>query len=153
MPFYPIISDDLLVPLQVIRRSLEKDAGYFDHPDCPYPAEIRELFQETASVDLFAENPELDVLDSQIQRVINDLEAFSRTLKSTDHSEKLAYFKTKTSLIEKLIGMRERVLNLKEISEFRNLIMQFLDEICDRDQISDLIQRLDGALGVADLPD
>lgn len=157
MPFYPTIRDETVLPLNVVVQNLDKDRGYLDHDDCPYSETVKNFFRrflsitEGPKVDLFAEaktdGEYASVLDKQVEKIINDLEAFADTLGNADHSEKLAYFKAKTGLLEKLVGMRERIYNLREMNEFRGRVVGFLDEICTVDQITELMKRLDGVLG------
>ena len=156
MPFYPTIRDEMAVALNAVVQNLEQDAGYLDHPDCPYSPAIKSFFKSKiqttvsgggADFDLFEGADELLVLDEQIIKVINDLENFGNTLTANDVTEKMAYFRTKTSLIEKLVNMRERLANLKEINDFRTIILDFMNEICSKDQITTLMHRLDGVLG------
>jgi hypothetical protein len=153
MAFYPTIRDETAVALNAVLQNIQLDASYLDKPECPYSPAIKSFFKsriETSSgpeIDIFAGEDELIVLDSQIIKVINDLEKFGNTLTSEDVTEKMAYFRTKTSLIEKLVTMRERLANLKEISDFRSIILGFMNETCTKDQITDLMHRLDGVLG------
>lgn len=152
--FYPTVREETILSLNVVVQALERDPTYLDNPDCPYSDTIKAFFRTKAAVseapiDLFADEEDLVVIDQQIQAVINDLEAFSKTLGNADHSEKLAYFKTKTTLIEKLISMKERVFNLKEVNEFRNTVLSLLDDVCDKDQVTKFMQSLDGILGTS----
>lgn len=150
--FYPTIRDDQVLILNVVVQNLEKDPGYLDHPECPYSEQVKQFFRKRsvpATVeDLFSGDEDREiVLDRQVEKLINDLEAFANQLGNADHSEKLQYFKTKTVLVEKLISMRERVFNLKELNEFRGAVIQFLDEVCTKDQITDFMKRIDGVFG------
>lgn len=153
MPFYPTIRDEMAVALNAVAQNLIQDPSYLDHPECPYSPAVKAFFRsriEASSgpgIDIFAGEDELIVLDTQIIKVINDLEKFGNTLTSDDVAEKMAYFRTKTSLIEKLVTMRERLANLKEISDFRQIILAFMNEVCTKDQITNLMHRLDGVLG------
>lgn len=148
--FYPTIKDETILMLNVVVQNIEKDPSYLTNPDCPYSDVVKKFFQRTstpvAPVDMFAGEDELLVIDTQIAKILNDLEAFSKELSSDDVTEKLAYFKTKTVLFEKLISMRERTNTLKEINEFRSAILGFMNEVCTKDQVTDLMHRLDGAL-------
>lgn len=153
--YYPTIREEHILPLNVVLRNLEGDPDYLDDPECPYSETIKNFFRrQMAAVsdeveDLFAgDEPKEVTLDRQVEKLVNDLEAFSKTLGKQDHSEKLAYFKAKTILLEKLVSMRERLLNLKELHEFKTRILVFLDEVCTKDQITDLMKRLDGVFGV-----
>lgn len=153
MPFYPTIRDEIVVALNAIAQNLVQDPGYLDHPECPYGDPLKNFFRsrlETRSgpvIDIFAGEDELIVLDTQIIKVINDLEAFGNKLTGEEVAEKMAYFRTKTSLIEKLVNMREKLANLKEINDFRSIILDFMNETCTKDQITLLMHRLDGVLG------
>lgn len=153
MPYYPAIREEQIMTLNVVVQKLTADPTYLSHPDCPYSDVVKTFFR-AVSAPAAAENP-FDgtedynvVLDKQIEQVIADLDTFVAGNPGLEANEKLAYFKTKTSLVEKLIGMKERVQNLKELSEFRGTVLGFLDESCTPDQITDLMKRLDGVFGI-----
>ena len=157
MAFYPSIRDELIMTLNVVIGNMEVDPRYLSSPECPYSDTVKTFFADhmrgkngtVAAVvgNLFEDSDELVVLDTQIIQVLNNLEEFGQGLTSADVSEKMAYFRTKTSLLEKLLTMRERVVNLKEINDFRETLIGFMNEICTKDQITDLMHRLDGILG------
>lgn len=148
--FYPTIKDETVLMLNVVVQNVEKNPSYLTSPECPYSDVIKKFFQRTGveapPVDIFAGEDELQVIDTQIFKIINDLESFGQALGTEDVTEKLAYFKTKTVLFEKLISMRERAFSLKELNEFRSAILGFMNEVCTKDQVTDLMHRLDGAL-------
>jgi len=153
--FYPQVKPETLLLLQTIAKGMEKDPFYLDSDSCPYPEDMKSFLRthlglaaNPVSLDLFPDDQALEeAVDAQIKRLINDLEGFSKQLGTADHSEKLQYFKTKSVLIDKLVNMQERIINLKEMSEFRAVVLQFMDEVCTKDQISDLMKRLDGIFG------
>jgi hypothetical protein len=154
MAFYPNIRDETIMTLNVVVQNLAQDPTYLSSPECPYSDTVKKFFyskviQENSAppVDIFAGEDELMVLDEQIIKVINDLESFGKGLSGADVAEKMAYFRTKTALIEKLVTMRERLANLKEINEFRLIILNFMNEELTKDQITALMLRLDGVLG------
>lgn len=155
MAFYPKFPEDLAMTIEIVTRSLGKDDTYLDAADCPYPDALKAFFRRvasggvdlTATIDLFEGQEETDVIDKQIQKVLSDLDGMSATMKSAETNEKIAYYKAKTGLLEKLISLKERVFNLKEISQFRGVLMEFMDAVCTKDQISELMKRLDGTLG------
>ncbi|MES0134497.1 hypothetical protein NKJ88_05975 [Mesorhizobium sp. M0016] len=147
--FYPTVKDETVLMLNVIVQSIEKDPNYLTSPDCPYSDVVKKFFTravQAAPVDIFADDDEVQVIDTQIFKIINDLERFGQALGSEDVTEKLAYFKTKTLLFEKLISMRERAFTLKELNEFRSTILGFMNEVLTKDQVTELMRRLDGAV-------
>lgn len=152
--FYPIISEDSVLAITLARNSIEKNGPeWLDRRDCKYSPAIKKFLTEitqpsvsggvVAEVeDLFEGNDEPEVLDRQIQRVINRMDAMEATLPNLEPNEKIAFFKAKTALLEKLITLREKTNNLREIAEFKAKIIAFLDEICSPDQITELMGRL-----------
>jgi len=141
MAFYPPISEAVIPQLQAVIHSAALTPGYLDNPSCPYPESLKRFLREiTLGQPAVAEGP-MD-LEAQIEALVNDLNLLGQTLSTKDHAEKLSYFKTKTSLLEKLVGLKERILNLREMHEFQEIILTFLDELCTKDQISTLMLRL-----------
>lgn len=156
MPFYPKLSDDTVMTLTLIEKSLEKDAQFLEHEDCPYSPEVKAFFAKraqsvtTPSVDIFEGEDDVDVMDKQIQKVLSDLDSMGAVMATAEVNERIAYFRAKTTLVEKLMNLKERVFNLKELAEFRGTVLQGLDDICDKDQITTFMKRLDGILGVGE---
>ncbi len=173
MAVYPNIRPEAVMTMNIVVMNIEQDPSYLDRAECPYPKEVKDFFRKKIEVikgkrpkvsgsgsnegegegddggngGLFEGKDELIVLDTQIIQLIEDLEDFSQKLDVGDVSEKMAYFRTKTALIEKLVTMRERISNLKEINDFRLTLLSFMNEICTKDQITELMHRLDGILG------
>jgi uncharacterized protein YutE (UPF0331/DUF86 family) len=148
--YYPALNEDQILLINRVFRSLEEDPNYLNSQQCNYSPVIKAFFTRVpttpgVTTDLF-EGDEVVAVERQIQKLINDLEDFAGKLTDADSSEKLQYFKTKTALLEKLIGHLERAANLKQINEFRGLVIQFMDEILDKDQITNFMQRIDGVL-------
>lgn len=148
--YFPNISEDQVLLINRVMRSLVENPDYLNDPKCTYSAPIREFFaKHTKTVvgvqDLF-EGDEVVAVERQVQKLINDLEQFANQLTTDDTSEKLQYFKTKTTLLEKLLTHLERAANLKQINEFRSIVIQFMDEVLDKDQITKFMQRIDGVL-------
>ncbi len=147
--FYPTIDDGTEPLLQSLFSQMMGDPSYLEK--APYsPQLIATLRKFTTAArggpvkNIFegVEDKTL-VIDQQIEQLISDLNDFAGTLSDKDHSEVLAYYKAKASLLEKLISMRERVHNLKEMASFQQVVHSFLDEICSKDQVSELMKRLE----------
>lgn len=151
MAFYPRVTEETVLSLTPILQYMERDPSYLSSPDCPYSERVKDFFrkfQKPEKIDIFAGKDELPAIDEQIIDLLNDLETTAAQLGTADHQEKMNYFKLKTTLLEKLISMRERVVDLKQIHEFKTTILAFLEEECSKDQISNLMKRLDGVLGI-----
>ncbi len=155
--FYPSLRAETIMSLNAVALNIQKDPNYLDHSDCPYDDKTKEFFRKRIDVvgsngvsdspNLFEGENELEVLDEQIIKVINDLEVFGQKLTVAESPDKMGYFRTKTALIEKLVNMRERVFNIKEINDFKLTLLAFMNEILTKDQVTNLMSRLDGILG------
>ena len=150
--FYPVISEDAVMAINLARSYIAKEGPeWLDKRECKYSPTIKKFLTESVVTgvgvpaeveDLFEGNDEPEVLDRQIQKVLNRMDAMEAQLGGMEPNEKLAFFKTRTALLEKLITLREKTNNLKEMSEFKATIITFLDEICTPDQITELMERL-----------
>lgn len=148
--YFPNISEDQILLINRVFRSLEDNPEYLNDPNCKYSTPVRDFFTKrvaatAATPDLF-EGDEIVAVEKQIQQLLNDLEVYGRSLSADDTSEKLQYFKTKNSLLEKLLNNMERATNLKQINDFRSIVISFMDEVLTKDQITDFMKRIDGVL-------
>jgi hypothetical protein len=151
--YFPNVSEDQILLINRVIRSISENKDYLSDPKCPYTQPVKDFFAKQMrlagnggeSQDLF-EGDEVVAIERQIQKLLNDLEAYGNSLNADDSSEKLQYFKTKNSLLEKLLSNLERASNLKQINEFRSIVIQFMDEVLTKDQITTFMQRIDGVL-------
>ncbi len=154
MPFYPKITEDSVLTMTLVRQNLENDPKYLDHKDCPYSDVIKKFFRvgivplQAETTDIFADGNDLETVEQQIKLVLSDLGAMAAQMIGADTNERLNYLRIKTPLLEKLIAMQERIFNLKELAQFRTTVLNGLEEICDKDQITRFMRHLDGILGV-----
>lgn len=160
MSYYPNLTESMIIQLQVVVKSLEQNPKYLQSPDCPYSDAVKDFFTKNRGVlgsgravsaeveDLFEGKDDVLVLEEQIKKLLNELEDMSAALGSMETSEKLAFMKTKSQLIERLITMQERVMNLKEVAMFRHTVIGFMEEVLEKDQIADFMDRLQNILGI-----
>lgn len=59
-----------------------------------------------------------------------------------DNAERMSYFRVATSLLEKLIGMRERANNVKRVSQFYSTVLGVMEEVLEPEQITEVRNRL-----------
>lgn len=151
---YPKISDDIVVTLKVLQSNVrEAGGGYFRDPRCPYSPMARTFFESMFGADgegaaaaavknLFVKEGEegddvafeMNAIDSQIQTMLSQLVELGTT--KLEIGEKLQLLKTQAQLTEKLVAVRERVVNLRAMNEFKAQIVSGLEEICTIDQIN-----------------
>lgn len=153
MSHYPKLPPDLGLTLNLISSLAAADPDYFGR-QCPYAPEtiaaLRKLIggetgDAASGENLFAgldEEGELLVFDEQIQKVLSDLDQMGKMVGGMEPNERLAYYKTKTTLVEKLIALREKTNGLRELNEFRTTLLRFIEETCTKSQVAALKERL-----------
>lgn len=148
--FYPTIPESWVLPLRAALTQMAANPGYLDNVDCPFSPSLKGLLRELSAPgaagpsDYEAATDKNEYIELEIGRVITDLNLLQAGLGKADHTEKLAVAKARTGLIEKLISSRERIANVREMNQFVSRVMQFLDDLCTPDQITDLKNRLRG---------
>lgn len=148
-PFYPTITPETLTPFNAALSLMMKDPGYLDHSSCPYPEPVRQFLHKLATgsgapvaelADVSLETPE-DVLE-QLSQLYTTLMGFGKSIKASDASEKIQWAKASTSLLERIVTIRERTLNLKQFSEFQSAVLGLLNEVLEPAQRTDFVDRL-----------
>lgn len=156
-PFYPDLKEANLMPLKAILAQTERFPDLLDQPECPYSEDVkallRPLLPSSLNVEIDLDEGKPEAIETQILGLMRDLKVMNQSLGTKDHSEKLQFYKLMTTLTEKLISLRERTLNLREMSEFQLIVIQFLEEVCSKDQISDLMDRLKSLSSFGDTND
>lgn len=152
--WYPELTTKGLVPLQVIKESLERDPTYLSNPDCPYTEETKRVLTQVLSVSVsggsgrstFFEESKTDSNEAmlhEIDRIYTDALEMAEALNNqADASDKIQLLKARASLLQKMVEIKERTINVKMIADFQGVVVGFLEEICSKDQISDLMDRL-----------
>lgn len=151
---FPSIPNDIAAQFGLMLMIAKDKPDYFDAPNCPYPDNLKALLKElTAPKPILApvistdSDPVLPedkwvMLEREAKKVFDDLKASYPDIKVQDVAERMSFFRTASSLLEKLVGLQERAVGLKQMSEFQNMIIQFLDEICDNNQKTILMERI-----------
>lgn len=142
MDDYPRIDvDELEILLLKIR---EEGARYLMDEECPYPARLVDLLLEYRGTGGEVEDEDEGDLDlvKENQRILRELKDQKDTLKDDDHSEAMAYYRTSTAVLEKLVSMQERANNVRQIGKFYGIVMETMEEFLDAAQITELRERL-----------
>jgi len=150
---FPSIPNDIAGQFGLMLMIAKDKPDYFDAPNCPYPDALKTLLKELTapkpvappaivSVDPVLPEDKWVTLEREAKKVFDDLKASYPDIQVQDVAERMSFFRTATSLLEKLVGLQERAVGLKQMSEFQNTIIQFLDEICDNNQKTILMERI-----------
>jgi hypothetical protein len=140
--FYPPLTDDALWAFHVIMENIASDPGYLGE-ECPYPVDFIELLEKKPRriSDLGEKLEEID-LEQEAHALFLELRESKDHLTIDDNAERMSYFRVATSLLDKLIGMRERANNVKRVSQFYTSVLGVMEEILEPDQITKVRNRL-----------
>lgn len=151
MAYYPELKNptSLASALKLIARKLKEDPNFLLDPECPYPDELIECLQDTlVVVQIKADEPEAVPINSTIDieveatTLFHEMKVFKKDLDKSDVTERAAMFRTLTSLMEKIIGIKERASALKNFGQFQDIILELIDGYLDPKQRTELTDRL-----------
>lgn len=128
MSYYPSVSDETVKNLLVIRRLAAEQADYFD--GSPYGKDIEDLVKGSTP-KARVETEQKDDSDLDIMKEIQDTykELQDHKPDNSDAAAVMSYYRTRTSLLEKLLEQMERGKNQKYISDFYTFVMEVLEEV------------------------
>lgn len=169
---YPEITDHAAWALKTILTLASEDVMYLRDPDCPYDAQIKNIFdraiahqrlvERAEGEDKQEEKPpappvseeEIDAtLASDLHSVFVELKDYGKRIAVGDQTEKMAYFRTATSLLERLVNARERALGVKQIKDFQDTVLNIMEEVLTPDQRTDVMDRLRQSIKRTDVDD
>lgn len=154
--YYPPLDNQLPFHLSILTSALLENPGALDHPSCPYSNEMKNALKTFMAIKapkleekMASEEDELEgmdkwqMLEHEATILFKELKSFGNTLTVDDTSERMAYFKTRTSLLEKITSIQERNFGLREMHEFRQSVLALIDDVLTPDQKTEFIQRLE----------
>lgn len=156
--FYPQIDATALKNIELARRLATEHPSYF--LNSPYSGEVEKLLKSlinhkpiadvTNMVDGEAEfeGTRWEYLYSETSLLFRGLKTANAGSSVNDTGEQMAYFRTATSLMEKLISLQERALGLKEIHEFQKSVLDIMDGVLNDTQRTEVMEKLKLTIGV-----
>lgn len=142
MAIFPDLNHELGLALQLLKQ----EPGLLGDPDCPYSADtvaaLRSLDQAVAEVSE-APADKWAKLERETSRLYDELKDSKDNLSIEDHAERMSYFRTATSLLDKLVGLQERAVGLKAIGTFHQTVLDIMEDVLDPGQRTDVMQRLE----------
>lgn len=141
MAIFPDLNHELGLVLQL----LEQDPGLLSDPDCPYSADTKEVLASMSVETGVSEEIPADKwakLERETQRLYDELKDSKDNLSIEDHAERMSYFRTATSLLDKLVGLQERAVGLKAIGTFHQTVLDIMEDVLDPGQRTEVMERL-----------
>lgn len=148
MIFFPPLPENAVFALDVILKRLAEDPYLLEEPDCPYTAEEKAFLSKfVAEVSAIEEADEetgnkWDRLERESNALFKALTETGQALDMKDHTEKMAYFRTATSLLDKIVSIQERTANLRSIHKFHEMVLAIMEDTLDAGQRTTVMDRL-----------
>lgn len=148
--FYPPIDEPTVKKLEVIRQLMADHPGYF--LEAPYSGETERMLKSWfgSSKKSLPSAGDISIQDDTDpwKMLYQETQTIFRNLKDVkfdavgETSEKMAYFRTATSLLDKLVSLQERALGLKEIGEFQKAVLEAMESALNPDQRTKVMLQL-----------
>ncbi len=150
--FYPPLAEK---DLRLISQLVQADPEYLTGKECPYSKDVIHLLmrglgqsgaREEATTSESYSTSELTT-DAEISNEINNLyhrlQDYWQEVKNSDKStDKNTFFRVSTSLLEKIVELREKMSNVGQVNSFISTILSIMDELLTPDQRSEVEERL-----------
>lgn len=169
MATYPNLPADLETRLKAVQLAADGVENYLRSDECPYSPGLRILLgrmlngvggggggsaavEEVVRIFDVPDGDKYDVVLREVEATIEEMKAIERQLGiggggggeggGGDTGDRIQLVKAKTSLLEKWATLKERVLTLKEMSQFQLVIIGAMDDILTVDERAEFRDRL-----------
>jgi hypothetical protein len=164
---YPHIDELVGWALQTVLTLASEDSQYLRDPQCPYDEKTKRVIndalsfrqgwqvmkdqegekkQETPPSTPISEDEIDSTLAEDLYTVFTELKNYGKTIAQSDQTERMAYFRTATSLLERLVNARERALGVKQIKDFQDTVLTIMEDTLTTDQRTEVMERLRSAI-------
>lgn len=149
--YYPPLPEGSVFALDVILQNLAQDPEYLSVS--PYSEEERRVLDQLGAhmseIEDLENASDVDKwvkLERETQSLFSSLRTAGDELRSGDSAQQMAYFRTATALLEKLVGIQERTANLKQIHQFHNTVLSVMEDTLEPGQRTEVMARLKEAI-------
>jgi hypothetical protein len=172
---YPTLRLGVLQGLATLKVACDAEQGYLRRPDCPYDNDTIELLERLFKpveveviVEKIVEKPsrgkvgrppskknelsddDANELEIEAKEMLTELRNMAKTedgdLKQLDTGTRLSILKTRTTLLEKLVLIRERFTSARKVIEFRSTVVGILEDLVPEEKRDEFLKRLESHL-------
>lgn len=163
MTTFPTLRLGVLQSMIELQAQFHHNPQLFDEKECPYDREtvdvLRRIFAvktvekivEKEVIREVGRTPVAEKLNSAQQEeveqtaldLLQELKKLGNGEKGLDTSTKIQIIKTKATLIEQLLKMRERFMNVKRVANFQTVVIAILDDLLDEDRRQEFLKRVE----------
>ncbi len=142
---YPPLDPPAFKNVRIVARLAAEDPNYFSDPACPYPIDVVEFFRgipgarkANGTVPV-----ELQSLDLEVEELLKQLKSLQQSFDSqTSQKEQLDYIKAATSLLGKLMELKEKAAHVSDVEEFKRTVLALLADVFTPEQRTTFMDRL-----------
>jgi hypothetical protein len=157
---YPELTEHAQWAFKTVVTLARENSDYLKSPDCPYDDALKKLIQDSIWMRLdtsedteggeksipISEDEIDSTLAEDLYAVFQELKNYGKTIGKSDQAEKMAYFRTATSLLERLVTARERAMGVKQVKDFQDTVLTVMEDTLSPAQRTEVMDRLRGAL-------
>lgn len=165
MQIFPTLRLAVVQGMLDLKRQYDAEPTFFKASECPYDAETVEMLEgifasriveveKIVTVTVEAEaskearrerlnGEEQDLVDKTVGDMLKELNRLGEGELGLDTQTRVQIIKAKATLIDQMLKMHERVMNVKRVANFQTVVISILDDLvtdADRDVF---LQRLE----------
>lgn len=158
---YPTIDLDQFKSIMKVLEKAANDPEYLDPSVCPYDETTREQLVKAvnwvhpvarATVVDGEKNPvgrprkdpvlPIEVVETEVDEIRKEIAQLKADAKGLETADRIQIIKTRAALVEKIIGMKERITGLKQQRQFIVEVIAIMEDILEQSQRDEVIKRL-----------
>ena len=162
MTTYPTLRIGVLQALVELRGQYEHNDKFFEATDCPYDKEtvaaLKQIFKTrvvekevikeitvpvSSGSDAAMTLTDQEEVAESAKELLTQLKELGEGERGLDTQTKIQIIKTKATLIEQLLKLRERWLNVKRMSQFQTVVISILDDLVEEDDRNEFLKRIE----------
>lgn len=171
MSNYPTLRFGVLQGIAELKAAVDAEPLYLRKPDCPYDKDtiklLEKLFTPVEKIiekEIYLEKPakgqlgrpsgkrdltddDAAELELEAKEMMTELRQMAKTedgaLKDLDTQTKLTILKTRATLMEKLVSIRERWASARKVAEFQQVVVGILDDLIPEEKRDEFLKRLE----------
>jgi hypothetical protein len=170
MDNYPTLRLGVLQSLAALKVTCDAEPGFLRRPACPYDKDTVELLERmfepieiVVEKEVVVEKPSRGTpgpkakgvlsdtdaaeLETEAKELLKELRELGKTaegeMKALDTTTKLQIIKTQTTLLEKLVSVRERFASARKVAEFQQTVIGILDDLVPEEMRDEFLKRLE----------
>ena len=152
--YYPSLDLQTIKNLQIVKDlMLEHKDAYFLEGEYNHETEqlLQKLFTQVLPFNMYqsaVSDKELNLID-EVENLFKLMRDAKEQLggNSSDIQERMTYFKTLSTNLEKIITLKQQALGIKEIHDFHQAVINVMEDVLTGAQRTEVINRLKIASG------